>query len=168
MAGKRTRGTERKLLAELLKNSKKSDRELAKVLGVSQPTVSRVRDKLRREGMIREYTIVPDFAKLGYEIMAVTIAKAKATLSPSQQEKAKELVVENPQAIFVASAEGMGRNGVMISLHKSYSDFRNFMTDLKFMSEGYMEDVDSMLVSLKSPMIVKPLSLAYLANDIDV
>jgi len=168
LAGKRTRGTERKLLAELLKNSKKSDRELAKVLGVSQPTVSRVRDKLRREGMIREYTIVPDFAKLGYEIMAVTIAKAKATLSPSQQEKAKKLVVENPQAIFVASAEGMGRNGVMISLHKSYSDFRNFMTDLKFMSEGYMEDVDSMLVSLKSPMIVKPLSLAYLANDIDV
>jgi DNA-binding Lrp family transcriptional regulator len=168
LAEKRTRNTERKLLAELLKNSKKSDRELAKVLGVSQPTVSRTRDKLRKEGLIREYTIVPDFAKLGYEIMAITIAKAKATLSPSEQEKAKKLVLENPRVIFVAGAEGMGKNGVMISLHKSYSDFRNFTTDLKFRSEGYMEDVDTMIVSLESPMIVKPLSLAYLANDIAV
>jgi DNA-binding Lrp family transcriptional regulator len=135
---------------------------------VSQPTVSRIRNKLRTEGLIREYSIVPDFAKLGYEIMAVTIARAKATLTPSQQEKAKKLVVENPQVIFVASAEGMGMNGVMISLHKSYSDFHNFMINLKFKSEGYMEDVGTMLVSLKSPTIVKPLSLAYLAHDIDV
>lgn len=157
-----------RLVSELLKDSKKSDRELAKVLGVSQPTVSRVRNKLRKEGLIREYTIVPDFAKLGYEIMAVTIAKAKTTLSPSEQEKAKKLVVENPQVIFAASAIGMGRNGVMISFHKSYSDFLNFMTNLESKSEGYMEDVDTMLVNLKSPMIVKPLSLAYLANDIDV
>jgi len=35
-----------RLLLELLKDSKRSDRELAKVLGVSQPTVSRTRSRL--------------------------------------------------------------------------------------------------------------------------
>lgn len=158
----------RRLLAEFLRDSKRSDRDLSKILKVSQPTVTRMKHILIKEGIILGFTAIPDFAKLGYEIMAVTIAKAKATLSPSEQEKAKKLVLEDPQVIFVASAEGMGMNGVMISLHKSYSDYRNFMTDLKFKSEGYMEDVDSMLVSLKSPAVVKPLSLAYLANDIDV
>jgi len=29
-----------KLISELMKNSKKSDRELAKVIGVSQPTIT--------------------------------------------------------------------------------------------------------------------------------
>ena len=60
-----------RLLRELLKNSKRSDRELAKVLGVSQPTITRIRHKLEQEGVIRDYTIIPDFKKLGFEIMAI-------------------------------------------------------------------------------------------------
>ncbi len=60
----------KKLLSELLKDSKRSDRELAKVLSVSQPTVTRRRNSLVKEGTIQEFTIIPDFAKLGFEIMA--------------------------------------------------------------------------------------------------
>ena len=158
----------RRLLFELLKDSKRSDRELAKVLGVSQPTVTRMRHMLIKEGIIQEFTAIPDFAKLGYEIMALTIAKAKATLSADQQKKAKKLVLEEPRVIFVASAEGMGKNGIMISLHKSYSDYHNFITNLKFRSEGYMEDVETMLITLNSPAVIKPLSLAHLAHHKDV
>jgi len=152
----------RQLLSELLKDSKRSDRELAKTLKISQPTVSRMRQKLVKEGTIREFTAIPDFAKLGYEIMAVTLAKAKETLTVSEQEKAKKLVLDEPRVIFVASAEGMGRNGVMISLHKDYADFRKFMDQLKSSSEGHMKEVDSMLISLRSGTIVKPLSVSHL------
>ena len=38
------------LLLELLKDSKRSDRELAKILGVSQPTITRLRHKLEKNG----------------------------------------------------------------------------------------------------------------------
>jgi DNA-binding Lrp family transcriptional regulator len=154
----------RPLLLELLRNSKRSDRELAKVLGISQPTVTRMRNALVEEGAIQEYTVIPDFAKMGYEIMAVTLAEAKATLTLDEQEKAKKLVLENPQVIFVASAEGMGRNGVMISLHTSYSDYEDFLKNLKYQTGEYMEEADSMLINLKSSNMVKPLSLAYLAK----
>ena len=65
------------LLLELLKDSKRSDRELAKVLDVSQPTVSRMRSRRVKEGVIREFTVIPDFVKLGYEIMAITCVKIK-------------------------------------------------------------------------------------------
>jgi DNA-binding Lrp family transcriptional regulator len=37
---------EGKWLSELLKNSRRSDRELAKAIGVSQPTTTRLRTKL--------------------------------------------------------------------------------------------------------------------------
>ena len=39
---------ELKLISELMKNSRRSDRELAKILQVSQPTVTRVRTKLEK------------------------------------------------------------------------------------------------------------------------
>jgi Lrp/AsnC family transcriptional regulator for asnA, asnC and gidA len=61
-----------KLISELMKNSRKSDRELARAIGVSQPTVTRLRGKLEKEGIIKEYTMIPDFKRLGYQIMAVT------------------------------------------------------------------------------------------------
>ena len=105
----------KQLLSELLKNSKRSDRELAKILKTSQPTISRMRHTLVKKGVIREFTAIPDPEKLGYEIMAVTFAKSKETLTPSEQEKAKKLVLDEPRVVFVASAEGMGKNGIMIS-----------------------------------------------------
>ena len=157
----------KRLLLELLKDSKRSDRKLAEVLRVSQPTITRNRQRLVTEGIIQGFTAIPDFEKIGYQIMAITVAKARATLTPDEQKKAKKLVLENPRVIFVASAEGMGGNGVMISLHKSFRDYRSFMDNLMIESRGFMEKVDTMLVSLDAQMIMKPLSLAYLAKNED-
>jgi len=77
------------LLLELLKDSKRSDRELAKVLGVSQPTITRLRHKLEKNGMIRDYTIVPDLKKMGFELLVINFAKIRPEiLSPETREKA--------------------------------------------------------------------------------
>ena len=48
---------ELKLVSELIKNSRRSDRELARVLGLSQPTVGRMIKKLEKR---RNYTRVYD------------------------------------------------------------------------------------------------------------
>jgi len=69
--------TEKKLLSELLRNSKRSDRELARAMDISQPTITRTRQKLEREGFVRDYTIVPDWRKLGFEIMVFTFLKMR-------------------------------------------------------------------------------------------
>jgi len=61
-----------RLISELMKNSCRSDRELAKAIGVSQPTVSRIKAKLKKEGYVSEYTIIPDFNKIGYHLFALT------------------------------------------------------------------------------------------------
>ena len=68
---------ELRLIAELMKNSRRSDRELATALRVSQPTVSRTIKKLEKEGYIKEYTMIPDFKKLGYEMIGITSLKVE-------------------------------------------------------------------------------------------
>lgn len=79
---------ELKLLSELMKDCRRSDRELAKAIGTSQPTVSRMISRLEKEGVIKEYTMIPDFSKVGLEIMALTSVKFE---QPLREEKLKNL-----------------------------------------------------------------------------
>jgi DNA-binding Lrp family transcriptional regulator len=151
------------LLLELLKDSKRSDRELAKVLGVSQPTITRTRHRLVEEGVIREFTVIPDFAKMGYEVMAISCIKTKMTINTELAEKAEKWWKKYANVIFVSRAEGMGKNGVLISLHKNYTDFSSFLSDLMLEWGDDIKEFDSMLISLEGT-IIKPLSLRYLAE----
>ena len=69
--------TETALISELMKNCRRSDRELARAIGVSQPTVSRMIKRLEKEGVVNEYTMIPDFRKLGYNLCAFIFLKLK-------------------------------------------------------------------------------------------
>jgi DNA-binding Lrp family transcriptional regulator len=71
---------DRKLLAELLKDSKRSQRELAKAIGVSTATVINHIGRLESAGVVKEYTVMVDWERLGYEltvIIEITVARGK-------------------------------------------------------------------------------------------
>jgi DNA-binding Lrp family transcriptional regulator len=97
------KAVELKLISELMKNSRRSDRELAKVIGVSQPTVSRMISRLQKVGVIREYTMIPDFYKLGYKILALTFVKLKKTLSQEELEKVREVTKQKVMKALMRS-----------------------------------------------------------------
>ena len=150
----------RKLLSELLKDSKRSDRELAKVLGVSQPTVTRRRNQLVEEGMIREFTIIPDFAKLGFEIMAFSFyawtPEANKTLNQHQDEilqKLSAFLAAHPNVFFTSNGQGFGMERMMISLHKNYTDYAKLMSDVQREWGQYLPQSASFLVSLEQDVV---------------
>jgi DNA-binding Lrp family transcriptional regulator len=151
------------LLFELLKDSRRSDRELAKVLGVSQPTITTMRRRLVKEGIIREFTVIPDFVKMGYEIMAISCVKTKTPII-ELSEKGVEWWKKFPDVIFAAAAEGVGKNGVIISLHKSFTDYSKFVSEQLLHWKDEIIDHDTMIISLEG-IIAKPLSPKYLAEQ---
>jgi DNA-binding Lrp family transcriptional regulator len=156
-----------KLLKALLKNSRRSDRELARTIGASQPTVTRNRKILAE--YIRSYTIMPSFDKIGYEILAFTFSKL-AIYDKDQVngklEQIKEWVMKRPNVIFSSDGEGLGKDAVMISLHRSYSKYVEFMKGYSSVSADFATDMQSFIVSLKTGIMLKPLDLTYLADDI--
>jgi DNA-binding Lrp family transcriptional regulator len=154
----------KRLLSELLKDSKRSDRELAKVLGVSQPTVTRRKQQLVKDGIIREFTAIPDFVKMGYEIMAVTFGKYRLPRTPALVKEEQEWLEKYPNIIFASTAQGMGKDEMMISLHKSFTEYSKFVTDLSARFGDDVENSGNVLISLKNFM-AKPLSLRYLAQE---
>lgn len=150
-----------KLLSELIKNSNRSDRKLANVLGTSQPTVTRMRNRLVNEGFIQEFTVIPDFVKMGFEIAAITLTKTK--FDPRLQGRAKKSTMAKPNIIFCAGCEGMGKNRVMISFHRNYADYYNFITNHMEEWRDAIESYDTILISMPGN-IIKPLSLKYLTE----
>jgi DNA-binding Lrp family transcriptional regulator len=158
-----------KLLRELVRDSRRSDRELAKAIGASQPTVTRNRRLLK--DYIRSYTIVPEFSKVGYEILAITFAKAKAYGKEEVEKKlelAKKWVMQHPNILFASDGEGLAKDAVMVSVHRDYSKYADFMRDYTVKFSDFITDVQSFIVSLKTGTLIKPFDLTYLAEDIDL
>jgi DNA-binding Lrp family transcriptional regulator len=120
-----------------MKNSRRSDRELAKVLKVSQPTVSRVREKIGKEGYIREFTAIPDFHKLGFELAAIILVKIRESLTEEEIEKAREISMRDmmekapDEIVLFSRGMGGGYSGVLVSFHKSYSGFSKLLERIK-------------------------------------
>jgi DNA-binding Lrp family transcriptional regulator len=163
--------TEIKLLAELLKNSKKSDRELGKILGLSQATVSRTRSKLERDGVIQEYTIIPDFKKLGIELLAITFGvwspeKIKEYSEGERVEKAKRFLSDYPNAIFASSGEGLEKGRMVITLHKNYTEYAQFMDQARSEWAGLV-DLESFIISLKADVSPIPFSFRNMGKYVE-
>ena len=153
-----------KLLFELMKNAKRSDREIAKIIGVSQPTITRMRQRLEKTAII-DYTVIPDWTALGFEIMAMTLVKAKG--SPDSIEVAKNWAANNPNVVLAAGGEGMGMDYSILSFHKNFSDYSRFVDNLKAEWAENLQDLQSFLMTTGEERMVKPLSLKYLEKTWD-
>ncbi|MCW4014824.1 MAG: Lrp/AsnC family transcriptional regulator [Candidatus Bathyarchaeota archaeon] len=171
MMGKKSKASDRrssKLLREYLKDSNRSDREIAKILGVSQPTVSRMKSKLLNDGVLQHFSAIPDLAKMGYEILAFSIVKFNIENIrkhiPEIEKMARGWAERHPEILFDSRAEGMGVNAITISVHKNYAEYKNFLADAKNTWGKFMFDVHFILVDLKGG-VNKPFSFKYLAEE---
>lgn len=156
-----------KILQQLLKNSKKSDRELAKVVGVSQATFTRRRKQLERK-IIQEYTITPDLWELGFEILAFTFVSSTPPKgleeSKALVQKARQSFAHYPNVIFSSKGEGLGMRSVVVSVHENYTSYSDFITQLREEWSTVILDTQSFMVSLKRDYMAKTFSFKYLAD----
>lgn len=151
-----------KILQQLLKNSKKSDRELAKVIGVSQATFTRRRKQLEKK-VIKEYTITPNLYELGFEILAFTFVSIREPREDFM-EKARQSLSKCPNVIFASGGEGFGMEAIAISVHKDYTSYINFISEARLEGKDIALDMQSFLVSLQGDLEAKPFSFKPLAE----
>jgi DNA-binding Lrp family transcriptional regulator len=154
-----------KVLLELMVHCRRSDREIAKVLHVSQPTVTRARVWLETNRFISECTLIPDFSKIGLELAAFTFFKLRVGDTKEEYEetgdRAREFLKRNPNTVMALRGEGMGCDGVLVSLHKDFAGFTRFMRQLKTETVG-TEVVGSFLASLSDTNQYRGLTFKYL------
>jgi DNA-binding Lrp family transcriptional regulator len=162
------REVELRLIAELMKNSRRSDRELAKVVGASQPTVTRTRIRLEKEGFLKEYTVLPDFRKIGFELLALTFLKSRPGMGAEDVQKMRKTAMEATRKtafdfVMAERGAGLGFDAVVVSLHRdyaSYNEFRNHLRKYDFLDSH----LESFLISLEDEVRYLPLTLTVLAR----
>ena len=163
---------ELRLISALMKNSRSSDRKLAKSLGVSQPTVTRLRSRLEKEGYIQEYTMLPNLAKLGFEILAFTFYKLNVPLSTAEIAEARQTIMNraqvSPTAVIMALGGfgGIDADRVIVSFHKNYSDYVDFLKGVRQVPNVIVAEPKNFLVDLKADTHFFPLSFSRVAEYI--
>ncbi len=164
---------ELKVLSELMKNSRRSDRELSKAIGVSQPTVSRTINRLEKEGIVREFTAIPDLPRLGYKILTMTFVTLNHTLSQEEIEKARKLIKETLESmpfeiLMLERGMGMGYDGVILSYHKDYTSQMQFVRLLKETGFLDLDRFDIFRVNLEDEVRFLPVSFSLIAQSISM
>ena len=159
-----------RILGELLKNSRRSDREIAKTLGVSQPTVTRRRADIERN-FIDGYTAIPRLEKIGFEIVAFTFVKHNIKYAkPKEREEAysrvKEWMMKQPNVILAIEGQGIGWDGVFVSFHKNYSDFTELIKKHNSEFSGLLTDCQSFISNISPTTIRKSFHLKYLSETL--
>jgi DNA-binding Lrp family transcriptional regulator len=158
-----------KLLFELMKDSKRSDRQIAKFLHVSQPTITRRRAMLEKEAL-DGYTAIPRWEKLGYEVVVFTFVKHKIKYAKPEVRKeafrrVEEWMMNQPNVVLAIDGQGMGWDGMCISFHKSYSDFTEFIRKHDSDLSDLLIESQSFVATINEKTIRKPFHLKYLAKE---
>jgi len=116
---------DRRVLEELLRDSKQSLREIAAKARVSVGTVLARVKRMEKAGVIKDYTVILDYEKLGYELTAVTeITASKGKLLEVDREIAKM-----PMTCAVYDITGL-TDAIVIAKFKSREELSNFTKTL--------------------------------------
>jgi len=156
---------EKQVLTELLKNCKISDQEIARKLNTSRPTILKIRKRLEKKAIIKGYTSLIDFEKLGLNIQAVILYRWKDYSKSKELEETIKFIKSLPEVILFVKGEGVGsKTDLIISLHEDLKDYEKFIRKLKYQWKNNVENVDVFLSSvdgifknyeLSSPVISK-------------
>jgi len=166
------KGVELKLVSELMKNSRRSDRELARAIGVSQPTVSRLIANLEKQGVIKEYTIIPDFKKLGYTLASLTFITLRSELTEGEIQKARETTTQDlckdcpSEIIMFERGMGMKFDGVIVAIHKDYSSYIKLVNRTKEYDFVDHRRTDSFLINLQDEAHYRYITFSTLAKNL--
>lgn len=142
---------DRKLLMAYQLDSRRSLREIAGELGVSPATVLARTRKLERAGIIKGYTVMLDYERLGYELTAITeIVVSRGRLLEMEREIAKM-----PEVCAVYDVTGE-TDGIVIAKFRSREELSRFTKSLLAMPFVERTNTHVVLTTVKEDFRLPP------------
>ena len=131
--------TDKRIISEYLKDARISYREVAKRLQLAVGTVLTRTKKLENDGIIKSYSAILDYDKLGYDIIAISdITVSKGKLTDVENAIAK---LSPTCAVYDVTGEN---DVIIVSKFKNREEMSDFTKKLLSMSN--VERTNSKLV----------------------
>ena len=130
---------DKKIVNEYLQDSRLSYREIAKRLGLAVGTIMTRTKKLELQGIIKDYTVILDHNKLGYDLTVITeITVSKGKLIEMEKEIAK-------MKVTCAVYDVTGNNdAIIIAKFKNRQELNQFTK--KLLSMSFVERTNTHIV----------------------
>lgn len=110
------------IIRELIKDGRASYRSIAKKLGISVATVASRVTALEKDGVIKGYTVLVDYEKLGYEITAVI----ELTISKGKLIEVQRQVAEKPNVSSVYDVTGE-TDSIIVARFRNRDELNKFV-----------------------------------------
>ena len=120
-------GTDLRILAELAENSKASYVEIGRKLGLHPNVVGYRVNRLEESGIIREYTTLIDFSKLGLSEQVLVAANFPSTTS---RDDILKQISEIPGTVSIISSLG-SPEGLLFIVAKNKEDVNAVLSRLR-------------------------------------
>lgn len=111
-----------KLVKLLARDSRRSIRELARELGMAGSTIHARLHKLVENGVIKRFTVLPDYEALGYSVTAVILLQVEG----GKILDAGEYIAKDPRVIAVYDITG-DYDLAVIAKFRSVNDLDSFV-----------------------------------------
>lgn len=132
-----------KIIAELQKNARVKNRDIARKLNVSQSTVSKRVRKLEGTGIIKRYTCVLNYRALGFTTVAFSFIRCKDQ-SANNVEKLVDRLKENREVIEFHKV--LGEDDIILKVYaRNTQDFQRIIE--KLTQSDNIEHIRSALVT---------------------
>jgi hypothetical protein len=120
--------------------------------------------------MIKEYTMIPDFRKLGYEIMGITFIGEEEINKEEMAELEKavaDLERKTPYASLMAvNGMGYGKSKMFITFYRNYARFVEAMQMTRNLPHVSAKGIESFLVDLNDENNYRVLTLEQVARNV--
>ncbi len=141
--------TDRRILAELAENSRRSSREIARRLGLSVGTVANRIARLKELGIIRRFTVELDTEKLGYDItVVVDVYISKGNVIEVEREMAS---LPGVMAVYDVTGDF---DAVVLAKFRSRADLSEFTKRLMAMEHVQRTNTHVALNTIKEDFVV--------------
>ena len=143
--------TDKRIISEYLKDARVSYREVAKRLQLAVGTVLTRTKKLENDGIIKSYSAILDYDKLGYDIIAISeITVSKGKLTEVEHAIAK---LSPTCAVYDVTGEN---DAIIISKFKSREEMSDFTKKLLSMSNVERTNSKLVLNTVKEDFRLEP------------
>ena len=151
---------DQKLIQQLQNDGRRSNVELAKMLGVAESTIRNRTKKLVNSGTIK-IVAVPDPFKLGYGCVSIVGLQVKL----SELNQVAEKLAQSPQVFLLASITGHF-DLIMILVLRTPQELSNFMSSEVFTIPSILRSETFVCMEItKSPWTETTESTKLLANS---
>ncbi len=130
---------DKKIVASLNQNARKSYRQMAKELDVSMSTISNRIRKMEESGVIKGYIPVIDPQKVGYDLLAVIGMR----ISRGKMIKVQDRISKTPEVISVYDITGEWDSIIVVRFRnrRELNKFIKWITGMEFVERTYTQIV---------------------------